>query len=165
MELFANIVIENFWKNSILDLWLVTKYASGISKVECYLKVKVTLYTKVQGKVNTNAKVKIKYLKKVVVSCKSMRRVIWWNSWKSSSEMFQKNSYSKTYRKTCVADSILIQVYSLQPGTFLKTDSITDIFPQVFEIAYNSYLIRRTIVISCLLSYHVHYAPIPHQCK
>ena len=49
------------------------EYASGISKVKCNLKVKFTFYAKVQGKVNTYAKMKkSKYCKKGVVSCKSM---------------------------------------------------------------------------------------------
>lgn len=40
-------------KGSGLDLWLSSDYASEISKVKCILKVKVNLYTKEQGKVNT----------------------------------------------------------------------------------------------------------------
>ena len=47
--------------------------------------------------------------------------------------MFQKTSYSKIYSKTCVVETTIIQVYSLQPGTLLKTDSITAIFLQIFR--------------------------------
>ena len=64
MELFVNIVInEKPWtilaKSSILDLWdWHSEYDSGISKVKCNLKIKSTSYAKVQGKVNTYAKMK-----------------------------------------------------------------------------------------------------------
>ena len=59
-----NIVIDGkpltiFAKGSILDLWgWRSEYDSGISKVKCNLKVKFTFYAKVQGKVNTYAKMK-----------------------------------------------------------------------------------------------------------
>ena len=46
--------------------------------------------------------------------------------------MFQKNSYSKIYSKTGVVEITIVQVYSLQPGTLLKTDSIAAIFLQIF---------------------------------
>ena len=55
-----------FAENSTLDLldW-DSEHASGLSKVECNLKVKFTLYPKVQQKVNTYAKMKkSKYCKK-----------------------------------------------------------------------------------------------------
>ena len=42
--------------------------------------------------------------------------------------MFLKSSYSKISGKTCMVETNIIQVYSFQPGTLLKTDSITDIF-------------------------------------
>ena len=43
------------------------KYASGISK---------SLYTNVQGKVNSYVKLKTKYFKKGVESCKSMPKLV-----------------------------------------------------------------------------------------
>ena len=59
-----NIVIDGklliiFTESFILDLldW-GSEHASGISKVKCNLKVKFTFYAKVQGKVNTYAKMK-----------------------------------------------------------------------------------------------------------
>ena len=71
MKLFVNIVIDRksltiFAKSCILDLrdW-GSEHASGISKVECNLKVKFTFYAKVQRKVNIYAKMKkSKYCKK-----------------------------------------------------------------------------------------------------
>ena len=64
MKRFVNIVIDGklltiFAEGSILDLldW-GSEHASGISKVKCNLKVKFIFYAKVQGKVNTYAKIK-----------------------------------------------------------------------------------------------------------
>ena len=43
-----------------------------------------------QGKVNTYAKVKRKYYNKGLVSCKSMRKLIWLSSWNTWNEMLRK---------------------------------------------------------------------------
>ena len=48
--------LTTFAKSSILDVYRGYEYASGISKVKCNLKVRFTLYAKVQINVNTNAK-------------------------------------------------------------------------------------------------------------
>ena len=64
------------------------EYASGISKVKCDLKVKFTLYAKVQGKVNTYIKMKSKYCDKSGMSYKGMRKLFWLNSSVSCPEMF-----------------------------------------------------------------------------
>ena len=48
-----------------------------------------------QGKVNTYAKMKSKYCKKGVVSCKSMQKLVWLNSLNSYSEMFRKKAVLK----------------------------------------------------------------------
>ena len=84
------------------------------------------VYTEVKGKVNTYARLRSKYCKKSIVSCKSMRKLVWLNSSNSVSKMFLK-SYSKMSRRTDVVETILIQVYSLKPGALLGIDSITDI--------------------------------------
>ena len=99
LELFVNVVIDYKWltifaKSSILDLWLVSEYASGISKVKCSSKVKVSLWRKVR----TYTKIKSKYCKKGVVSCTSMKKLIWLNSWNSCPEIFHRVAVLKFLR-------------------------------------------------------------------
>ena len=75
-----------FTQSSIWNNWLGSKYASEISKVTSH---------KCEGKVNTYAKQKSKYCKKGVVSCKSIRKLVWPNSHKNYSELFQKKAALK----------------------------------------------------------------------
>ena len=117
MELFGDIAIAwkpltIFAKNSILNNWLGTKYyASEMSKVtfhECIRK-------------GTYAKTKSKYCKKDGFFRKNMRKLVWPKSY-SEKKLFINFYY------TCVAETTLIQVYSLKPGTLLKKNFIKYIF-------------------------------------
>ena len=72
------------------------EYASGISKVKCNVKVKFTFYANVQRKVNTHAKMeKSKYCRKCPVSCKSVSKNVWLNSWNNCSQMLREISVLK----------------------------------------------------------------------
>ena len=133
MELFGNISIgwklwTIFAQSSVFHLWLSSECASEISKIKCNLKVRVTLYRKVQEMVNTYAKVKCKYCKKGLLSFKKHAEIdlaiqlkqLFWN--------IPKSSCSKIFRKTYMEQTTLLQVHSLQPGTLSKTNSIPDLF-------------------------------------
>ena len=89
---FCNIGIEwklltIFAKSSSLDLWLGSQYVPGISKVKCNLKVLVKLYTKVHGKINTDAANTERKAKCLAKACKNF---FWLNNLSTCSEMFWK---------------------------------------------------------------------------
>ena len=68
-----------------------SEYDSRTFKVTCNLKVKFTFYTKVQGKVNTYAKMnKGNTARKTTLSCKNIWKIVWLKSWGDCYEMFQK---------------------------------------------------------------------------
>ena len=97
MELFVNIVSGGmpstiFAESSIVGLWdWRSEYDSGISKVTCNLKVKISFYAKVQGKVTpTQRWRKANTARKRTVSCKSMWKMVRLKSWDNCHEMFQK---------------------------------------------------------------------------
>ena len=58
--------------------------------------LKVNFQAKAQGKVNTYAKMKRnKYCKKGLMSCKTMWKMVWLNSWHNCSDMFRKVIFLK----------------------------------------------------------------------
>ena len=145
---FLQIVIDwkpltVFAKGFILDLWLGPDYTSRISKNKYNLKVKVTLSTKAHGQVKTYTKLKSKYCEKGTVPCKSIRKLVWLNTWNSWTEMLWK--IAVIILKTEVVETNLIQVYSLQHGTLQKTDSIIDI-PKIHFSANFLRLLRTAIL-------------------
>ena len=91
--------IRLFWKCNTcmrlangLYLVLTHLYARNLNFMTMIVwryKMWSILYAMVQGKVNTYWKVKRKYCKKGVVSCKTMRKLFWLNIWNSSSEMLR----------------------------------------------------------------------------
>ena len=93
-------------------------------------KVKVTLYTNVQGKVNTYAKMKNKYCKKGVVPCKNMQKMDWPNILKHPSINVPKNSCSST---------TFMQVCRLQPRALLEKTPSQIFSCKFFEISDDSH--------------------------
>ena len=139
MKLFVNITIDGkpltiFLKSSISNLWdQGSEYASGVSKVKCNLKVKFTFYSKVQRKGSTYAKMKKrKYCKKGTLSCKSIWKIVWLNSWNNRSDMFQKIAVIKFTGKHACWRPLLPRCATCSPVTLLKTNSITDISLRIF---------------------------------
>ena len=132
----------------------------------CNLKVKFTFYAKVQGKVNTYAKrKKASTAKKTSVSWKSMWKMVWLNSWDKCPEMFQKIAVPKFLGKHTLWRPLLPRcaAYSLE-RSWRPTPS--HIFScELFGISDNSNPTLWKTVISCLLSYRVLCAPVPHQYK
>ena len=61
-----------------------------------------------------------------------MENFIFCAVWNSCSEMFKKMDVPKSM-KICVVETTLIQIYSFQPGTLLKTDLSTCIFLRIFQ--------------------------------
>ena len=139
-----NVFAEGF----ILDLWLGPDYTSGISKIKCNLKVKVTLSTKAQKKVKNYSKVKSNYCKKGTVFCKSIRKLVWLNTWNSWTEMFWKIVVLQLFWKQKWWRQILFRCI---------------LSSEFFEVTHNSYFSLGKNVLSCLLSYHVHCVEAPHQ--
>ena len=98
-------------------------YASGISKVDCYLKVKVTLYTMMQTPTQ-------KWKPNTEIA----------DSWNPSSEMFQKIGIQKFWGKHACWRPLLsrctacnLQVYSLQLASLnVIEDSIKTFYLQIF---------------------------------
>ena len=164
MELFVNIVIDGkaltiFAKSSILDLsdWR-SEYDFGISKV--------TFYVKVQGKANTYAKMKkSKHCKKGVAFCKILWKMVWLKSSDNCSEMFQKIAVLKFLGKHAWWRPLLPRCATRSLEHYWRPTSSQIFSCELFEISDNSNPTRWTTVISCLLTYHIHCSPIPHQCK
>ena len=137
-----------FAEGFILDLWLGPDYTSGISKIKCNSKVKVTLSTKAQKKVKNYSKVKSNYCKKGTVFCKSIRKLVWLNTWNSWTEMFWK--------------IVVLQLFWKQKW-WRQILSRCILSSEFFEVTHNSYFSLGKNVLSCLLSYHVHCVGVPHQ--
>ena len=172
MELFVNIVIDGkplniFVKSSILDLWdWRSEYDSGISKVTCNLKVKFTFYAKVQGKVNTYAKMKkSKHCKKDNDILQEHMKIVWLKRWDNCYEMFQKIAVLKFLGKHAWWRPLLPRCAAYSLERYWRPIPSQTFSCELFEISDNSNLTRWTTVISHLLSYHVHCTPIPHQYK
>ena len=134
-------MLSIFTKSSILDLWLGSEYVSGMSNNKCNLKVKDTFSTKEQGKVNTKAKVKSKYYKERVESCKNIQKLIWLNSWNSCAEMFRKIATLKFLGKHAWCRPFLFRctAYSLERYWRQTTSQIFSC--EFFEITHNSTLL------------------------
>ena len=133
ISLFANAAIgwnpwDVFAKNFILDLLLGSEYASRTSKVKCNWKLKIMLYVKVQGKVNTYSKVKSKYCKKDAVSCKRMQKLVWLNSSISCSEMFQNRTALTFIRKHLWWRSLLSTFTACSMKRYFHDKHHADIF-------------------------------------
>ena len=61
-----------------------------------------------------------------------MENFIFCAVWHSCSEMLKKMDVPKSM-KMCLVETTLIQIYSFQPGTLLKTDLITYIFLRISQ--------------------------------
>ena len=104
---------------------------------------------------------KSKYCKKG----ENMRKFVWPNSQNSYSEIFRKKAILKLLGKHAWQIPLLssFTAYSLELY-WRKTSS--NIFSwDLLEITHNFYPTSGATTISCLLSYHVYCAVIPHQYK
>ena len=158
MKLFTNIFIAwkpltIFAKSFILDNWLGSRNATGISKVTSY---------KCTRKENTYAKMQSKYCQSGIESC-VMQKLVQPNNLNIYYEIFGEKAVFKFLRRHAWQRHSY-QVYSLLLGTLLMKNVIKDIFLRPTWDC-NFYPTRGTTVISCPLSYHVYCAVIPHQYK
>ena len=116
-------------------------------------------------KLNTSAKMKnSKYCKKGVVSCKNMWKMVWLNNRNNPFEMFRKIASFEFLEKDAWRRPLVPRCAACSLGSYWRP-TLSQVSRELSEIGDNADTTRWATVISCLLSYRVHCALIPHQYK